>query len=646
MATNLSISTTDQSVQRDGILRLEAGGGTPGQQYVWYVVPKGGTTPVGTFRRDEHDPHVAFWQADGVEPGTYVIHLFLFPPKDDLKAALEEARRRLPNSNRSETILVQPRALAPGDEVPIRINLSRTSVPATPQVPFWDVLRAASDAVSFNNYAAWIDFVFYCNDSKSTDLGLPQAIETAWEEARNEINPPSKGGQGAKKGVLNRLKSSRFPSTSLPFPDIEAYRLLKAATEAFLMINCGIYGFGNRSLEGVDEPSLIDLEEGLSVSKAEAQQLYRELMKPISGNGTIWTVPYLALIQQRLKDISITTDATRLRGELCYAIIREKFTNPCLLELLWSYWHEEGMVTRSIDAVASRFQNQRSGRDREPLAALNVDPLRPLGNLLWGYIQDEQHRLTAVRRNFEYDHEYGVSLSSLPIPPGATVDSRSRFLGAFHNLLHRASIFYKEDDDTTTIADPFPVLNALREVHLLLAEGNHNQYGDLTWTARHEMLMQQWLLARPELNEFLPGLTMVAYPEPWMPQVDAMKKLQGWDDTSVRYFSDLGRFGEQILLSIRFGNWSAIFDRDEAADWARSWRQAVQWYIHAYQTVTGVDLSADMSDTRVAEDADARALQPSFHLRRRMVEVQRRQGAIAPAGRRRQVLPPMRQLRP
>ena len=47
------------------------------------------------------------------------------------------------------------------------------------------------------------------------------------------------------------------------------------------------------------------------------------------------------------------------------------------------------------------------------------------------------------------------------------------------------------------VADGFPVLNALREVHLLLAEGAHNQYGDLPWTARQEMLMQQWLLARP-----------------------------------------------------------------------------------------------------------------------------------------------------
>ena len=66
-------------------------------------------------------------------------------------------------------------------------------------------------------------------------------------------------------------------------------------------------------------------------------------------------------------------------------------------------------------------------------------------------------------------------------------------------------MFFKEDDDTTVIADGFPVLNALKEVHLLLAQGAHNQFGDLPWTARAEMLIQQWLLARPEMREFLGG---------------------------------------------------------------------------------------------------------------------------------------------
>ena len=116
--------------------------------------------------------------------------------------------------------------------------------------------------------------------------------------------------------------------------------------------------------------------------------------------------------------------------------------------------------------------------------------------------------------------------------------------------------FYKRDDDTTVIADGFPVLNALKEVHLILAQGAHNQFGDLPSTARIEMLMQQWILARPEFREFLPTRIMVAYPEPWMDRVDAMKKLQGWTDTSVLHFRNLAIFGEQVLLSIRYGAWS------------------------------------------------------------------------------------------
>ena len=64
--------------------------------------------------------------------------------------------------------------------------------------------------------------------------------------------------------------------------------------------------------------------------------------------------------------------------------------------------------------------------------------------------------------------------------------------------------------------------------------------------------MQQWLMARPEFREFLPTRIMVAYPEAWMDRVDAMKKVQGWTDTSVLNFRNLGVFGEQILLSIRY----------------------------------------------------------------------------------------------
>ena len=162
------------------------------------------------------------------------------------------------------------------------------------------------------------------------------------------------------------------------------------------------------------------------------------------------------------------------------------------------------------------------------------------------------------------------------------------------------------DDDTTVIADGFGVLNALKETHIILTQGAHNQYGDLPWTARHEMLMAQYILAQPEMREFLPTRIMVVEPEPWISRVEAMNKLQGWSDVAVLHFRDLAVFGEQLLLGIRFGSWTTVNEPEQAANWARYWRSEIQRYTHAYRAVTGVDL------TRRADPAI-----PAFHLRRR-----------------------------
>jgi hypothetical protein len=264
-----------------------------------------------------------------------------------------------------------------------------------------------------------------------------------------------------------------------------------------------------------------------------------------------------------------------------------------LLELIWSYWHEEGMLVQTMNAITRRFQNLRGPSPLDPLGNLEIDPLRPLNNLVWGHIQDEQHRLTITRRVYEYDHHYGLRLIGKAVPEIRASDTRSKFLEAFHQLLHVCTIFFQQDDDTTVIADGFPVLNALREVNLILAQGAHNQFGDLPWTSRLEMLMEMWLLARPEIREFLRGRIMVPYPEPWMDAVDHMKSIQKWSDTSIREFRDLGVFGEQLLLSIRYDNWSVYNDANVAAAWARYWRQEIQRYIHSYRAVTGVDLNLE-----------------------------------------------------
>ena len=206
---------------------------------------------------------------------------------------------------------------------------------------------------------------------------------------------------------------------------------------------------------------------------------------------------------------------------------------------------------------------------------------------------------------------YGLRLVGRAVADMQTVDSRSKFLEAFHNLLYVTGRFYKEADDTTVRADAFPVLNALRELHLILALGAHNQFGDLPWTARVEMLIQKWLLARPEIREFLGGAPMVPYKESWMAHADSMKTLQGWSDVSVSHFRDLGVFGEMILLSVRHADWNSDdVTQANANNWAIYWRPEIQSYMHSYRAVTGVDLSSELTDTRSAE---ARYVQPAIH---------------------------------
>jgi hypothetical protein len=481
----------------------------------------------------------------------------------------------------SAPIDLLPRPFAAGDDV--AVTLKRTAVPPTSDQALWVAIRRSTNALGFTSYASFMDAVM-CGE---------------W--------PDYAAGRLGTKDTKHRLHKVKR-HTALPFPNVDRYRLLKAATEVFLMVHCGV---------DLDDFRHVDLDEesrrlNRTVHPGDLEAQMREyLMRVATGDGEFLDVlPYLGLIRLQLRDVAIVgtdDDDEEEAAGICQGIIAEKLTNPCFMELLWSYWHDEGGLVQTINAITWRFQNRTSApRGRDPLAGLEVDPLRPLSNLLWGWIQDTQHRLTIARRAYEYDHEYGLVLAAKPGPPVRGADSRSRFIEAFHNLLSVCAEFFHCDDDTTMIADGFGVLNALKETHIVLTQGAHNQYGDLPWTARHEMLMNQWILARPEMREFLPTRTMVVEPEQWMSRVEAMNKLQGWSDTAVLHFRDLAVFGEQLLLGIRFGSWTTVNEPEQAANWARYWRSEVQRYTHAYRAVTGVDL------TRRPDPSI-----PAYHLRRR-----------------------------
>ncbi len=469
----------------------------------------------------------------------------------------------------------------PAGGQPLSVTLTRTAEAPTQDEALWVVIRETTNALSFQTYVNFVDKIMCC----------PGTLD-------DYCSPPRK----IAPDIIIQKPNCDLPPLSqrrvLPFPNMDAYRILKVATECFLMMNCGVYLSHDKLKTLLQDPSIAaDEASRLNLTPAELQQGevtnwwqgYLQLAaKP--DTKTDMVLPYLELVRARLPELPIKDHGW---GLSCYGILRRKLVHPCLIELIWSYWMEEGMLVQALNAITRRFQNLRGAGDNDPLSRLDLDPLRALNSIFWGYVQDEQHRLTVLRRAYEYSHEYGLALEGKAVRALRPSDSRSKFLEAFHNLLYLCSIFFKEDDDTTVVADGFPVLNALREIHYILAAGASNQFGDLPATARQEMLMQQWLLARPEMREFLGGKIMVPYPEDWMDRVDSVKHMKGWTDVSVIYFRDLAVYGEQIVLSIRYGAWSVTNSPTQAANWARYWRPEIQAYIHAYRAATGVDLTME-----------------------------------------------------
>jgi Carboxypeptidase regulatory-like domain len=458
---------------------------------------------------------------------------------------------------------------------PVGVRLQRTASDPTLDQALWVAIRNRTRALSFDRYQRFMN----------------RALQ--WEERE---------GSNALLNRVARELDRDVSELGANLHGVSAYQTLKLLTETFLLLECGVRLTPGSGLNRVSfDPSAETRRLGRPFSPDDLAIQLREYL------GDRAQLPYITrVVKAAFPEFERDGADDRL--------IAARINEPCLIELIWSYWMEEGMLVQTMNAVSQRFQNVRSAGDRDPLANLEIDPLRPLNNLLWGFIQDELNRLSVRRRAYEYTHHYGLTIYGKAASGLRTAESRSKFLEAFHNLLYQTSVFFKEDFQTTVIADGFPLLTSLREVHLILAQGAHNQFGDLPWTARVEMMLMQFMLARPEIHDFLQARAMVPYREPWEAQVDAMKNLQGWTDVTVSHFRDLAVYGEQLLLSIRYGDWIADNDEYSAINWARYFRPEVQGYLHAYRAVTGIDLTnADTVDATI----------PGLLLRKRMAGQQR-----------------------
>ena len=94
----------------------------------------------------------------------------------------------------------------------VQVTMDRTNIPPTPDQALWVVIRNSSNALGYQNYASFIEPIMAGLGRKAPQLSL-----RASEEFRH---------------IDRRVQ--------LTFQDAEPYRLLKVATEVFMMANAGV----------------------------------------------------------------------------------------------------------------------------------------------------------------------------------------------------------------------------------------------------------------------------------------------------------------------------------------------------------------------------------------------------------------------
>ena len=144
---------------------------------------------------------------------------------------------------------LQPLPSAP----PLAVTLERSGNPPTPDLALWAVIRRSTRDMSFQNYLRFLDLVL-CG-----------------------IGPEPQQQQGRRKeeDEYAQLRHRRF----LPYNDSDAYRLLKIATEAFVVVNCSVVpDLEHVHFTAADNQDLIDRVELEGVSDSH-HKLLEELWK-------------------------------------------------------------------------------------------------------------------------------------------------------------------------------------------------------------------------------------------------------------------------------------------------------------------------------------------------------------------------------
>lgn len=226
----------------------------------------------------------------------------------------------------AEARRVPPVILGVVEEAPLRVALERPQRQRPGDVnPLWPTIRQRTAAIGFESYR---DF-----ERGSLPTG--------------DVDDPC---QKDIAGSVTRLRNMHGRLHE-HMTGVGAYQLLKTATEAFLLMECGVF-LRQAAIVPADEAR----RTGVFMSAADLTEKLAEFL----GNGES-ALPYL----RHIADTALS-DSDHVNSPFCEGILDSTViacSGPCLLELIWSYWLEEAMLVQpSAQSHCASRTNAAAGR--------------------------------------------------------------------------------------------------------------------------------------------------------------------------------------------------------------------------------------------------------------------------------------------
>ena len=156
------------------------------------------------------------------------------------------------------------------------VSLQRSNTASTEDVALWQAILNSTQQMSFGTYQKFMNELFFGQEA----IDLPAFEDQRFSQKARQADRLCRVGQ-------------------LPFPDGDAYRVIKAATEAFVLINCKV----------LPEPRPFDAARDAAYLRgrdlavpSNLAQTFDEYLVNVPPQGD--TLPYLAVILGKLPDLA------------------------------------------------------------------------------------------------------------------------------------------------------------------------------------------------------------------------------------------------------------------------------------------------------------------------------------------------------